>query len=120
MKSDAKIILNLEELRPIAAVEGGQAFAEGAKRTKLLRDSAWAALHSAKEASDAGEMAACEVARAAAAAAGAAYLHPLVSSCRSATCELRQVNQPVSTERAVSYGRLQPVFDNRDICVVSR
>lgn len=69
-----------DDMRPIAAVEAGQAFAEGAKRTKLLRDNAWAALRSAKEALDSCEAAASEVARAATAAAGAAYLHPLANA----------------------------------------
>lgn len=59
------------------AIQAAQLFAGGAKRTKLLRDSAWSALRAAGEAAEQGEFAASEAARAAVAAAGAAYLHPL-------------------------------------------
>lgn len=65
------------DARPMDAVAAAHAFAAGERRTKLLRDTAWAALRSAREASNAGAAGASEVARAAAAAAGAAYLHPL-------------------------------------------
>ena len=65
------------DMRPGAAVEAAWAFANGARRSRLLRECAWAALRSAREVSDTGGIAAGEVARAAAAAAGAAYLHPL-------------------------------------------
>lgn len=63
--------------RPRAAVEVGQAFADGAPRTRALRDAAWAAQRAAHDARDAGDHAAAEAARAAMAAAGAAFLHPL-------------------------------------------
>ncbi len=63
--------------RPRAAVEAAQAFADGAERTRALRDGAWAAQRAAREARDAGHPAAGEAARAAMAAAGAAFLHPL-------------------------------------------
>ncbi|WP_283514340.1 putative immunity protein [Sphingomonas sp. 2R-10] len=62
------------------AIEAAQLFAGGAKRTKLLRDRAWSALRAAREAADHGEIAASEAARAAVAAAGAAYLHPLATA----------------------------------------
>ena len=39
-----------DDRRPRAAVDAAQAFAEGAERTKALRDSAWAALRAAQEA----------------------------------------------------------------------
>ncbi|WP_428698475.1 putative immunity protein [Stappia sp.] len=68
------------DMRPSAAVEAGRAFADGARRSRVLRECAWAALRSAREAADAGEIAAGQVARAAAAAAGAAYLHPLADA----------------------------------------
>jgi hypothetical protein len=65
------------DLRPRAAIEAAQAFADGAKRTKLIRDSAWAAQGAAQAAFEAGHEAASAAARAALAAAGAAFLHPL-------------------------------------------
>jgi hypothetical protein len=63
--------------RPHAAIDAAQAFADGAERTKALRDSAWAAHRAAQEARDAGQAAASDAARAAGHAAGAAFLHPL-------------------------------------------
>ncbi|WP_215908835.1 putative immunity protein [Phreatobacter stygius] len=66
--------------RPHAAIDAAQAFAEGAERTKTLRDSAWAAHRAAQEARDAGQAAASDAARAALAAAGAAFLHPLAEA----------------------------------------
>ena len=69
-----------DDRRPRAAIDAAQAFADGAERTKALRDCAWAAQRAAQEARDAGQAAACEAARAALAAAGAAFLHPLVKA----------------------------------------
>jgi hypothetical protein len=66
-----------DDPRPRAAVEAACAFAEGGRRGKLLRDTAWAAMRAAKEAAT---PAAAEAARAAMAAAGAAYLHPLADA----------------------------------------
>jgi hypothetical protein len=66
-----------EDERPRAAIESAEAFASGGKRSKRLRDCAWAALRAAHDTSDAGLPAASEAARAALAAAGAAFLHPL-------------------------------------------
>ncbi|MFC4145128.1 putative immunity protein [Micromonospora mangrovi] len=66
--------------RPRAAVDAAQAYAEGARRSRALRDSAWAAQRAAGEARDAGRPAASEAARAALAAAGAAFLHPLAKA----------------------------------------
>lgn len=66
--------------RPRAAIDAAQALAEGGRRTKALRDSAWAAQRAAQEARDAGQAAASEAARAALAAAGAAFLHPLAKA----------------------------------------
>ncbi|WP_033289596.1 putative immunity protein [Amycolatopsis jejuensis] len=66
--------------RPRAAIEAARAFAEGAKRSKAIRDSAWAAQRAYQEARDAGQTAAGEAARAAVAAAGAAYLHPIAKA----------------------------------------
>jgi hypothetical protein len=65
------------DARPRAAIDAAQAFADGADRTRALRDSAWAAQRAAQEARDAGQAAASDAARAAVGAAGAAFLHPL-------------------------------------------
>lgn len=63
--------------RPREAVEAAEAFARGGRRGKVLRDTAWAAQRAVREApSPAAEQAA----RAAMAAAGAAYLHPLADA----------------------------------------
>ena len=69
-----------DDRRPRAAIDVAQAFAEGAERTKALRDSAWAAQRAAQQARDAGQAAASDAARAALAAAGAAFLHPLAKA----------------------------------------
>ena len=69
-----------DDRRPRAAIDAAHAFAEGAERTKALRDSAWAAQRAAQEARDAGQAAASEAARAALGAAGAAFLHPLAKA----------------------------------------
>lgn len=68
------------DLRPRVALDAARAFAEGAERTKGIRDAAWAAQRAAQEARDAGQTAAGEAARAALAAAGAAFLHPLANA----------------------------------------
>jgi hypothetical protein len=59
------------------ALDVARAFAEGAKRTKTLRDAAWDAHRAAQAARDANQQAAHDAARAAGHAAGAAFLHPL-------------------------------------------
>jgi hypothetical protein len=66
--------------RPRAAIELAQAFADGAGRTRAIRDAAWAAHRAAQEVRDAGHAAASDAARAALAAAGAAFLHPLADA----------------------------------------
>ena len=63
--------------RPRDAVDAARTFARGTRRTKTQRDTAWAALRSAREADTA---AAGEAARAAMCAASAAYLHPLANA----------------------------------------
>lgn len=63
--------------RPRDAINAALAFADGAERTKVLRDNAWAAHRAVKETREAGQAAASDAARAAANAAGAALLHPL-------------------------------------------
>lgn len=69
-----------DDRRPRAAIEAAQAFADGAERTKALRDSAWAAHRAAQETRDAGQAAASDAARAAGNAVGAAFLHPLAKA----------------------------------------
>lgn len=69
-----------DDRRPRSAIDAAQAFAEGAERTKALRDCAWAAQRAAQEARDAGQAAASDAARAAVGAAGAAFLHPLAKA----------------------------------------
>lgn len=69
-----------DDQRPRVAIDAAQAFADGAERTKALRDSAWAAQRAAQEARDAGQAAASDAARAALASAGAAFLHPLAKA----------------------------------------
>ncbi len=66
--------------RPREAVDAARVFAEGAPRTKAIRDAAWAAQRAYQEARDAGQAAASEAARAALAAASAPYLHPLAKA----------------------------------------
>jgi hypothetical protein len=69
-----------DDRRPRAAIEAARAFAEGAKRTKAIRDSAWAAQRAYQDTRDAGQAAASDAARAAVAAASAAFLHPLAKA----------------------------------------
>ena len=59
--------------RPRDAIDAAWEFARGGERSNGLRDTAWAALRAANDADGAPR----EAARAAMAAAGAAYLHPL-------------------------------------------
>lgn len=66
--------------RPRAAIDAAQAFADGARRTKVIRDNAWAAHRAFQETRDAGQAAASDAARAAVAAASAAFLHPLAKA----------------------------------------
>jgi hypothetical protein len=66
--------------RPRAAIDAAHAFADGGRRTKALRDSAWAAHRAAQEARDAERAAASDAARAAVAAAGAPFLHPVAKA----------------------------------------
>lgn len=65
------------DTRPRDALEATRTFVQGGRRSKALRDAAWAALKAARQAEDA---AASQAARAAMCAASAAYLHPLASA----------------------------------------
>jgi Imm-5 like putative immunity protein len=69
-----------DDRRPRAAIDAAQAFADGAERSKALRDGAWAAQRAAQETRDTGQAAASDAARAALGAAGAAFLHPLANA----------------------------------------
>jgi hypothetical protein len=69
-----------DDRRPRAAIDAAQAFADGGKRTKAIRDSAWAAHRAAQETRDAGQAAASDAARAALAAASAPFLHALAKA----------------------------------------
>lgn len=62
------------------ALDATRAFAEGGRRSKAIRDGAWAAWRAYQETRDAGRGAASEAARAAHTAASSAYLHPLAKS----------------------------------------
>lgn len=68
------------DLRPRRAIDTAQAFADGAKRTKALRDCAWDTQRAVSESHDARANAASEAARSALAAAGAAFLHPIAKA----------------------------------------
>jgi hypothetical protein len=69
-----------DDPRPRAAFAATREFTGGGKRTKAIRDAAWAAQRAYQEARDAAQPAAAEAARAAVAVAGAAYLHPLAKA----------------------------------------
>jgi hypothetical protein len=69
-----------KDRRPRAAIEAAQAFADGAQRTKMIRDNAWASHRAFQQTRDAGQAAASEAARAAVSAASAAFLHPLAKA----------------------------------------
>ncbi|MBV8931899.1 MAG: exonuclease SbcC, partial [Kutzneria sp.] len=60
-----------DDRRPRAAIDIARAFADGAARTKIIRDNAWAAHRAAHEAREAGQAAASDAARAAVSAASA-------------------------------------------------
>ncbi|MBE1490741.1 putative immunity protein [Plantactinospora soyae] len=69
-----------DDRRPRAAIDAAQVFVDGAKRSKAIRDGAWAAHRAYQETRDAGQAAASDAARAAVAAASAAFLHPLAKA----------------------------------------
>ena len=103
--------------RPRAAVDAAQAFADGAGRTRLLRDAAWAAHRAAQETRDAGRAAASDAARAAGHAAGAAFLHPLAQAAQvrhllgsaahaARALELAAGDDPTTADRHLDRARL--------------
>lgn len=69
-----------DDRRPRGAIDAARAFADGAKRTKAIRDSAWAAQRAYQETRDVGQAVASDAARAAVGAASAAFLHPLAKA----------------------------------------
>ncbi|MFG2307356.1 putative immunity protein [Streptomyces sp. NPDC048566] len=66
------------DARPRDAVDAADAFASGGRRTRALRQCAWAAFTAGRDTRDAA--AAADAARAASHAAAAAYLHPRASA----------------------------------------
>jgi hypothetical protein len=66
-----------DDRRPREAIEAAREFGAGGNRTKAIRTAAWSALKAAGEVDDPAAEAA---ARAAVAAAGSAYLHPLAAA----------------------------------------
>lgn len=101
-----------DDRRPRAAIDAAQAFAEGAPRTRVLRDCAWAAQRAAMDARDAGQAAASDAARAALAAAGAAFLHPLAKATQvkhilgSAAYAARALELAAGDDPAVAAGHI--------------
>ncbi len=101
-----------DDRRPRAAIDAAQAFADGADRTRALRDSAWAAHRSAQETRDAGQAAASDAARAAANACGAAFLHPLARAAQvkhilgSAAHAARAFELSAGDDRSVGAGHI--------------
>lgn len=95
--------------RPREAIDAAWEFARGSRRGKTLRDTAWAALRAAR---DAGNTPAGDAARAAMAAAGAAYLHPLADTHQvkhilgSAAHAARAAELAAGDDRAVGVARL--------------
>ncbi|QFU86839.1 putative immunity protein [Amycolatopsis sp. YIM 10] len=93
-----------DDRRPREAVDSARAFAEGAERTKAIRDCAWAAHRAYQETRDAGQLAASDAARAAVATASAAFLHPLAK----ATQVLHILGSAAHTARALELAADDP------------
>jgi hypothetical protein len=82
-KKSGEIRLPLKEFKFKVPEDKAELFAfdeDGERRTKALRDSAWAAHRAAQDARAAGQAAASDATRAALAAAGAAFLHPMAKA----------------------------------------
>lgn len=100
------------DLRARAAIDSAQVFADGGERRKALRDHAWAALRAAREARSDGDAAASEAARAAGAACGAAFLHPLPRATQvkhilgSAAHAARAFELAAGGDRAVAFDHI--------------
>jgi hypothetical protein len=96
--------------RPRDAIDAAWTFARGGKRGKTLRDTAWAALKSAR---DTDTAAAGDAARAAMAAASAAYLHPLADAHQvkhilgAAAYAARAAELVAGDDRDVGAGRIE-------------
>ncbi|MGW1676124.1 putative immunity protein [Saccharopolyspora sp. NPDC002376] len=102
-----------DDRRPQAAIKTARTFAAGAKRTKLIRDNAWAAHRAFQETRDAGQTAASEAARAAVAAASAAFLHPLAKATQvlhilgPAAHAARALELEAGDDRNVGHGHIE-------------
>jgi len=99
-----------DDSRPRQAIDTAWAFARGDRRSKALRDAAWAAMRAAQEAEDA---AAGYAARAAIASCSAAYLHPLARATQvkhivgSAAYAARAAELAAGDEPEVGVGHIE-------------
>ncbi|ONM50150.1 putative immunity protein [Nocardia donostiensis] len=114
-----------DDQRPRTAIDAAQAFAEGAERTKAIRDSAWAAHRAYQNARDAGQTAASDAARAAVAAASAAFLHPLAKATQvlhilgSAAHAARAFELDAGNDRNIGADHIDKARDLADPTVVN-
>jgi hypothetical protein len=97
------------DTRPRDAIDAAEAFAGGGRRTRALRQSAWAAYKAAQEAAP---PAAVDAARAASQAAAAAFLHPKASAHQvkhilGAAAHAARAEELASEERATVTGTLE-------------
>lgn len=100
-----------DDPRPRIAIATAQAFADGGRRTKAIRDAAWAAQRAAHDARDLGQAAASEAARAALATASAGYLHPLAKAT-----QVKHILGPAAhTARALELSMGDDAAGERDI-----
>ncbi|WP_425146360.1 putative immunity protein [Deinococcus sp.] len=107
-------IVHPGDLRPRAAVEAAWAFAQGSRRSNLLRDTAWEAMRAAQASTN---DAAQNAARSAMCAASAAYLHPIAKATQvrhilgaaayaARACELNAGEQRSIAEQSIERARL--------------
>ena len=106
---------HLGDPRPREAIDAAWAFARGGRRGKALRDTAWAALRAA---GTADTESAGQAARAAMAAAGAAYLHPLADATQvghllgAAAHAARAAELVAGDDRAVGADHVRRALEN--------
>lgn len=111
--------------RPRQAIDSAQAFADGGRRVKAIRDCAWAAFRAAREARDSGHAAASHAARAAVAAASAAYLHPISRATQvkhilgSAAHVARALELAAGEDPVVAVDQMARVYDLASPSVVA-
>jgi hypothetical protein len=107
--------------RPRAAVETGRDFAQGGRRTKAIRDAAWASMKAAHET---GDPAASQAARASIAACSAAYLHPLARATQvkhilgAAAHAARAVELAAGDDRAVGDAHIAQAAKRATLVVI--